>query len=91
MPHNLKCLIIEDEPLAIKKISEYIHMFPSFSITGTIRDIEDLNSNLNYRMFSKVSLMALMLFSLSIVKGQQNYTWFSPLDDKRVEGRLISL
>jgi len=41
MPHNLKCLIIEDEPLAIKKISEYIHMFPSFSITGTIRDIED--------------------------------------------------
>jgi len=39
-------------------------------------------------MFSKVSLMALMLFSLSIVKGQQNYTWFSPLDDKHVEGRL---
>ncbi|ULT24494.1 hypothetical protein KUH03_36955 [Sphingobacterium sp. E70] len=39
-------------------------------------------------MFSKVSLIALMLFSLSIVKGQQNYTWFSPLDDKHVEGRL---
>ncbi|MNG72776.1 hypothetical protein D3C79_312070 [compost metagenome] len=32
--------------------------------------------------------MALMLFSLSIVKGQQNYTWFSPLDDKHVEGRI---
>lgn len=41
MPPNLKCLIIEDEPLAIKKIIEYIRMFPSLSIKGTIKDIED--------------------------------------------------
>lgn len=40
-PPNLKCLIIEDEPLAIKRIVEYIQMFPSLSITGTIKDIED--------------------------------------------------
>src|SRR5690606_8598535 len=41
-------------------------------------------------MFSKVFFMALIfiLFSLSIVKGQQNYTWFSPLEDKQVEGRI---
>lgn len=41
-------------------------------------------------MFSKVFFMALIfiLFSLSIVKGQQNYTWFSPLEDKHVEGRI---
>ncbi len=39
-------------------------------------------------MFSKVSFMAFMLFSLSFVKAQQNYTWFSPLEDKHVEGRL---
>gem|GEM_PF-3565067 len=39
-------------------------------------------------MFLKASFMALMLFSLLIVKGQQKYTWFSPLEDKHVEGRL---
>ncbi|WP_104381593.1 hypothetical protein [Sphingobacterium sp. HMA12] len=41
MPPNLNCLIIEDEPLAIKKIVEYIRMFPDLSLTGTIEDIED--------------------------------------------------
>ncbi|MDF2516417.1 MAG: hypothetical protein K0R59_1713 [Sphingobacterium sp.] len=40
-------------------------------------------------MFSKVSFLVLMLFSFSsIIKAQQNYTWFSPLDDKHIEGRV---
>lgn len=40
-------------------------------------------------MFSKVSMMAFILFWSLIVQGQQNYIWFSPLDDKHVEGRLV--
>lgn len=38
---KLTCIVIEDEPLALKKIVEYIQMFPNLSIIKTIKDIED--------------------------------------------------
>ncbi|MDR0261771.1 MAG: SGNH/GDSL hydrolase family protein [Sphingobacterium sp.] len=39
-------------------------------------------------MFSKVALTAFLLLSFSAIKAQENYSWFSPLEDKHVEGRL---
>jgi len=39
-------------------------------------------------MFSKVALTVFLLFSFSAIKAQENYSWFSPLEDNHVEGRL---
>jgi len=38
-------------------------------------------------MFSKIALTAFLLLSFSAIKAQENYSWFSPLEDKHVEGR----
>ncbi|MFC3356176.1 hypothetical protein [Sphingobacterium zeae] len=39
---QLKCFLIEDEPLATKKMVEYIHMFPDLQLIRMVEDIENL-------------------------------------------------
>ena len=35
---NIKCIIIEDEPLAVKEISDYISQVPFLELQGTFKD-----------------------------------------------------
>src|SRR5688572_33161730 len=35
---NIKCIIIEDEPLAVKVLSDYISQVPFLELKGTFRD-----------------------------------------------------
>ena len=35
---NIKCIIIEDEPLAVKVLSDYILQVPFLELQGTFRD-----------------------------------------------------
>ena len=35
---NIKCIIVEDEPLAVKVLSDYIHQVPFLELQGTFKD-----------------------------------------------------
>ena len=35
---NISCIIIEDEPLAVKVLSDYIDQVPFLELRGTFRD-----------------------------------------------------
>ncbi len=60
---KLKCILIEDEPLATKKIVEYIHMFPNLELVKMVADIE------NPTLFSHDLKSADILFLDLIVSG----------------------
>jgi len=60
---KLKCILIEDEPLATKKIVEYIHMFPDLQLIKMVEDIE------NPALFSHDLKSADILFLDLIVSG----------------------
>ncbi|MDR6736510.1 MULTISPECIES: hypothetical protein [unclassified Sphingobacterium] len=60
---KLKCILIEDEPLATKKIVEYIHMFPDLQLIKMVEDIE------NPELFRQDLKSADILFLDLIVSG----------------------
>jgi two-component system LytT family response regulator len=35
---NIKCIIVEDEPLAVKVLSDYISQVPFLELRGTFKD-----------------------------------------------------
>ncbi|MGB3063190.1 MAG: hypothetical protein WBB63_02605 [Sphingobacterium thalpophilum] len=39
-------------------------------------------------MFSKMTFVVLLSLAISVLKGQENYRWFSPLAVKQVQGRV---
>ncbi|WP_294186319.1 hypothetical protein [uncultured Sphingobacterium sp.] len=60
---QLKCILIEDEPLATKKMVEYIHMFPDLQLIRMVEDIE------NPALFRQDLKSADILFLDLIVSG----------------------
>ncbi|MDQ1150538.1 SGNH/GDSL hydrolase family protein [Sphingobacterium zeae] len=42
-------------------------------------------------MFSRLVLTVFLLLSFSAIKSQENYRWFSPLEDRHVQGRLANM
>jgi len=53
---NIKCIIIEDEPLAVKVLSDYISQIPFLELIGTFKDAIQTTEFLRYNVIDLIFL-----------------------------------